>query len=746
MLLRGSPCSGKTTWIEEKGLRPYTLSADDIRLMYQSPSMDADGSWKISQDNNSSVWKTLLRILKGRMYRGDFTVVDATNSRTSELNRYLELCREYKYRAYCVDFTDVPIEEVKKRNIQREAFRRVPQQVTDTMYARFTTQKVPSGIKVIKPEELDTVWLKLRDLSGYEKIHHIGDIHGCNTVLQKYLSDNGGMKENEMYIFTGDYIDRGVENAETVRFLLSIMDQKNVLLLEGNHERSLWLWANNEPCQDTDFEQVTKQALEHAGISQKDVRNLYRKFGQCAYYEYDGKIFLVTHAGLGTIPENLTLTATEQMLEGAGRFEDAEKVSKAFIRTTPDNCFQIFGHRNVRCTPLSPNGRVFNLEGQVEHGGCLRCLQVGHDGFCAVEVKNDVYKNPQEKENKDLPAEYEVSGLLTALRDNPYIGEKKYGNISSFNYTDEAFRDKVWNSQTVKARGLYLDVAKGKVAARAYDKFFNIEECWETRLDNLQRRMSFPVVAYVKENGFLGMVSYDEYADDLFVACKSTTDSRFAVWLKEMLQKKILPEHLEELKAYVREMDVSFVFECVDMEHDPHIIEYSESRLVLLDIVSNSLDFNKYSYEEMYAVAEKFGLEHKEKAYEFTCWQEFFDWYYALQEGNSEYQGHMVEGFVVEDSNGYMTKVKTAYYRFWKQMCSVSREVRGTGSISNTASLTSAMANEFYGWLRKCYDAGKLRKMPKDICSLRKLFLEERGGLNEELPSEIGYPEEITGQ
>ena len=53
-----------------------------------------------------------------------------------------------------------------------------------------------------------------------------------------------------------------------------------------------------------------------------------------------------------------------------------------------------------------------------------------------------------------------------------YIQEKKFGNISSFNYTDKAFYDRVWDAQTTKARGLYIDTVKGKVVARAYDKFF----------------------------------------------------------------------------------------------------------------------------------------------------------------------------------------------------------------------------------------------------------------------------------
>lgn len=43
LLLRGSAGCGKSTWIEQNGLKPYTLSADDIRMMCSSPVLNVDG-------------------------------------------------------------------------------------------------------------------------------------------------------------------------------------------------------------------------------------------------------------------------------------------------------------------------------------------------------------------------------------------------------------------------------------------------------------------------------------------------------------------------------------------------------------------------------------------------------------------------------------------------------------------------------------------------------------------------------
>lgn len=725
LLLRGSAGCGKSTWIEQNGLKPYTLSADNIRLLCQSPIMQVDGTEAISQSNDNVTWKTLFNLLEVRMQKGEFTVIDATNSKTSEMNRYKEMCNTYRYRIYCADFTNIPIEEVKRRNANREPLKRVPDEVIDKMYSRFATQKIPSGIKVIKPNDLDSIWMKKIDLSQYAKIHHIGDIHGCNTALQKYLSDNGGLKDDEFYIFTGDYIDRGIENVDVITFLISIKDRKNVLMLEGNHERWLWLYANDCVGKSKEFELITRPALDEARVNKKDIRQLYRRFGQCAYYQYGNKMFLVTHAGLSTIPENLSFVATDQMISGVGNYNDFEKIADTFLRTTPENVYQVHGHRNTKNLPIKVNDRVYNLEGRVEFGGELRCVQVDQNGIHTIEVSNEVFKSPDMQKEQTVTSS-SVADIIIALRSNKYIQEKRFGNISSFNFTNKAFYDKVWDEQTTKARGLYLDTMKGKVVARAYDKFFNVNERPENKFDMLQFKLQFPVTAYVKENGFLGIVSYDEYNDDLFIASKSTIDSQFAQWFRDMLYAKISPEKIMELKEYIKKHDVSFVFECVDMKNDPHIIDYAESELFLLDIVNNQMEFVKYEYEEICDIANHFGITHKEKAFEIATWQEFFDWYYDILEEDYEYNGRKIEGFVIEDSVGFMTKLKLTYYNFWKFMRSISHEAIRKGYISKTSALTTPTANEYYAWVRKLHDVEDKDSITKDICTLRSLFYKDK--------------------
>ena len=727
LLLRGSAGCGKSTWIEQNGLKQYALSADNIRMMCSSPQMMPDGTHAISQANDNIVWKTLFNILETRMKNGEFTVIDATNSKTSEMNRYKKMCDEYRYRIYCVDMTTVPIEVTKERNRGRQELKRVPEEVIDKMYARFETQKIPSGIKVIQPDELNAVFMKKFNLDQYKRIHHIGDIHGCNTALNTYFEANGGFKDDEFYIFCGDYTDRGIENADVLKFLLSTYDKPNVLLLEGNHERWLWDWAHDKVTASKEFEFHTKAEIEAAGIDKKSIRKLYRRMGQCAYYEFRGKTVLATHAGLSMIPDNLTMVSTSQMIKGVGRYNDAEQVDATFEDKMDENCYQIHGHRNTKGLPVKVNNHAFNLEGRVEFGGSLRAVILDNDGtFNTVEVKNTVFREPEEvSAGADSVGEW-----ILELRRNKYIKEKQYGDISSFNFTKTAFYDKIWDEQTTKARGLYIDIPKQKIVARAYDKFFNINERPETELDKLQDKLSFPVRAYIKENGYLGIVSNNPETGKLFVTTKSNPDGEYAEWFDEALHTQLGDDTLDKINAYCKSHDVSFVFENVDMERDPHIIKYPESRVFLLDIVSNDMKFQKLSFEEVCAVAESFKIPHKELGYEIETWQDFFDWYNMVMDEDYKYDGRCIEGFVIEDSNGYMVKLKLAYYNFWKFMRSISHEAIKKGYIDpkRTAALVTPLANQFYAWVKTLHDVEDLDSVPRNICTLRDMFYESDSG------------------
>ena len=245
-ILRGAPGSGKSTWIKENELDSYTISTDGLRLMYQSPITTATGERAISQNHDKEVWDMVLNLMERRMENGEMILVDATHYKAPLINKYKDLITKYRYRVFVVDFSNVPEEELIERNKHR-GFRNVPAEVISKMcVALKDNTEVKKSYKIITPEEaIEMINSPLVpfDANEYEKIIIFGDIHGCYEPLQTYFQNNP-FNERYNYIFCGDYLDRGTQNKEVLEFLISLRDKKNVVFLEGNHEKWLRIYAD----------------------------------------------------------------------------------------------------------------------------------------------------------------------------------------------------------------------------------------------------------------------------------------------------------------------------------------------------------------------------------------------------------------------------------------------------------------------------------------------------------------------
>lgn len=730
LLTRGAPGAGKSTWIKNNHLEHYTLSPDEIRLMYSSPQLTKDGDFVISQDKDTLVWKTLFEILESRMENGEFTIVDATNSKTKDMTRYKDLASSYRYKIYCVDFTDVPLEQCLKQNKMREPLKYVPENAIRNIYARFETQKVPTGIKVVSRDEaLDIIKEEPFDLSQYEKIVHFGDIHGCYDTLMQYFNEYP-FNDNYEYIFCGDYIDRGNQSGKTIKFLMSIMDKPNVCLLEGNHERSLFLFGNDCPSYSNEFEKKTKYNLISEGVTPKDARMFYRKLRQCSYYTYKDISVLCCHGGVPYIDENILYIPTRNLIKGVGQYEDVLDIVDTWVAKAPTNAYMIHGHRNVEQVETRVSDRVFNLEGGVEFGGKLRVVELNNDlTWNVIEYDNIQPQTEEEIEVENMVVDT-VESAVKYLRENRNVQEKELGNnISSFNFTRDAFMKKNWNKQTILARGLFINTKTNEIVARSYEKFFRIGEMRDTELGMLKQKFVFPVKAYVKENGFLAIVSYNKEQDDLFVASKSTNKGDYVDYINAQLEQykdSILQVFRGALENY------SLVFECIDIENDPHIIKYANNKLVLLDAIENSLEFKTLDYTTLVCTSKAIGCPVKQLAYTFENWDDFRNFYYQVTNEEELYMlnGEFIEGFVFVDANGFMTKCKSAYYNSWKHLRSISDQVLRTGNTRKTGSLQTPIENKFYAFLKKCFNNDRDKETKTypyktDIISLRDKFQEE---------------------
>ena len=743
LLMRGAPGAGKTTWIEKHHLKNYTLSPDDIRILCSSVDLNAFGEFSISQerDNENEVWSVLFKILEHRMQRGEFTVIDATCSKTKDMQQYKDLASKYRYRMFCVDFTGVPLETCLKQNRMRPQEKIVPDKAILNIYARYATQKVPAGIKVIQPDEFESILDEPFDVSEYEKLVFVGDIHGCFDTLMQYPDFKNGLNPKYEYIFLGDYIDRGNQNCEVLKWLDSIKDLPNVCLLEGNHERWIRDYGEGVPARSREFEYKTKPALIEGGFDEKMARMFYRKCRQFSHITYNGLEILACHGGIPNLNTNPLFLPTDKFIHGAGTYSDYITVSESWMAQTKENQFLVHGHRNTEGSEIDICDRVFNLEGRVEFGGQLRIVELDRNLKWTPVYLDDCQPVNENLNTEERPVET-VKDAVDYLRNNRFVNEKDQGrNISSFNFSREAFEKGNWNRQTILARGLFIDTAKYEVAARSYEKFFRVGEVAATEPASLKSNLVFPVSAYLKENGFLAIVSYDEEKDDLLIASKSSLGGDFAKYIHTALHQdddklwNSLLNWFREKQKTLQNPDekVSFVFECIDVKNDPHIIKYDKSKLVLLDIIKNKLTFEKLGYNEMSAIADELGFEHKKLVYEFKDWDSLYEFYKSLDDVEYQLNGEYVEGFVFEDSAGFMFKAKTGYYDLWKKLRGVATTTLRCGYITKTGMLTSYLENLFYAFCRDAYenDAVKTKgeaptyPYPTDIISLREKFMEK---------------------
>ena len=715
IILRGSPASGKSTWVRKMGLENYCLSADGIRLLVQSPIMSSTEKHEvICQNNDGYVWQLLFELLEERMKKGEFVVIDATHSRSSDFSRYNKLCERYRYRRYYVDFSDVSIEECKRRNAEREEYKRVPENVIDKMYSRLETQQKTSGwVEVDKENFWNEVGMRLFDLNKCEHIHIFGDIHGCLNPLKKYF-EKYPYNENDYYIFSGDYIDRGLQNKETLEFLMPMANYSNVLLLEGNHERWLNHYSMDEYEEIHSKTFLNKTANELRELDKKDIRAFYRKIGQIAYFQYDNKRYLISHGGISYMPKELQLIATEQFIKGVGDYNI--QIDEIFSENEKgSDIIQVHGHRNT--FEIDNCSNSYNLEGRVEFGGELRILQLTKG--CEpkmIKIPNDYFGKPEEVNEFRECKTKGIVPVIEQLRASKDIKETTLGNnISSFNFTRNAFYSKKWDSLTCKARGLFVDTEKDKVVARGYEKFFNVNEVKSTELEHLLHTFKGKITCFKKENGFLGILSLVN--GELFLASKSTNVGEFAEYFKNLFEKSEIDK--DKLLDYLKEHDVSLTFEVIDVENDPHIIEYDKSKIVLLDIIHNDYEFKREPYEEVQKLSKLIGCECKSIYVEFDDIRDFHRWY--LENTDEENMSHSdIEGVVIEN-NGFMTKLKFPYYKFWKFMRRVKEQVAHSNS-PKLSSLYNAEANYFFAWLKK-QDKSILEK---DIITLRKKYFEEK--------------------
>lgn len=671
VVLRGVAGVGKSTFIKDRGLEDYSISQDMLRNVISSPVHTVDNEKVIDNSKNNYVFKLFHEMLERRLSNGVFTIIDNTNTDIQTIRTAEEKANMYGYDMYVINFeedTEVLLERNNKRKGTTKYFTSTKPlyRMIDTFTQNNDRIKQKYNVIDSKDEEklsqlFDNQYI---NLDNYKEVKVIGDIHGSYTVLNEAIPT---IEEDTFYIFLGDYIDRGTKNHEVLDFLLKNYKKDNVVLLEGNHEIYLRAFTNSvELGYGREFKDYTKKELIEKRTPLKSVKKMMKKLKSKYLFEYKGKKYVCTHGGV--LPTNYNFLHHEELIRGVGGYEF--NVDKRWEELS-DGEIQFHGHRNKLKVKPHKYKTSYNLEGRVDSGGFLRVATIR-----GTEVKVSEYLNTDVRDDRVSKDAKKVEGMLEYANNTEDIRvkEQPYKNNVSVNFGHKFFSKRQWDKDSVKARGLFLDIERKKVVMRGYEKFFNLGEM--KTIEETANDFNYPIVGYKKENGYLGLLSYSETEDDLMFGTKSvminSTDdsvkaSDMAKEFRRIFYNTLNEEQLVKVEEYLRMKDNTLVFEVISFK-DKHITNETEEGIVLLDSIKNEITFQTKQYGKLVELVEDINslghenkLKVKKKALTFKTKEKFLSYLNSQNNFNIEH-----EGFVFVDETNNFVKYKSEYYSYWK--------------------------------------------------------------------------------
>lgn len=400
VFLQGAPGCGKSTFIKEAGLEPYTISTDAMRrLISPSPRCIAGEDIIDCADATSITSKAAFDMceiaVKAKMsHKYPVIILDSTCGKRSNMKRFINLAKANGYKvAYCNFQEGLSLEEVISRNEGRPDSLKVPEGAVKAIYENVNSYTYNSDELVITPAELFNMkYVPIIDASEYDDVCFIGDVHGCWSKL----IESGALEgDNVLRVFCGDYLDRGPANEahKVFDYVISNIGKPGFIFIEGNHERhwskfgknadmskqakasELDILANSKLLPDDNREEALSKLVEEA----------LSKMVPFAMVNADGNLWFASHGGIhpNDVHDNvrafgLGLDTVELGFESHNRFilgdgsqalksdysidfdaiaNEAEKNTRSYFHVT-----HVHGHRNNLARLLGSFEYVLNVD------------------------------------------------------------------------------------------------------------------------------------------------------------------------------------------------------------------------------------------------------------------------------------------------------------------------------------------------------------------------------------------------
>lgn len=145
ILTRGAPGAGKTTFLQDLGLRRFVIDPDQIRCEIGGLYDIGNGVQKRGPFDNAEVVARVRDEIRKRMQYNEPIIVDTTLQRLRLLLMPLSLAKKFGYCVTILDFSMVPEETAQLRNQKRKGWKYVSPRVISNAYQNFRCEPLPKG-------------------------------------------------------------------------------------------------------------------------------------------------------------------------------------------------------------------------------------------------------------------------------------------------------------------------------------------------------------------------------------------------------------------------------------------------------------------------------------------------------------------------------------------------------------------------------------------------------------------------
>ena len=251
--LIGASGSGKSTFGLEHFAETEIVSSDRCRALVADDETD--------QSATGDAFDLLYTIVGKRLAARRLTVIDATNLRSEDRAKGIEVARKYHALPVAIVF-NLPAEISAERNrsrtnrpfgarvvfdhvrLLRKSLRNLRREGYRSVYILDTPEDVEASSIVREPLYND----RRGDRGPFDII---GDVHGCYDELVALLgklgyvetAQNGALTwqhpSGRRVIFLGDLVDRGPGIVQVLRLVMSMVQAETALCVPGNHENKL---------------------------------------------------------------------------------------------------------------------------------------------------------------------------------------------------------------------------------------------------------------------------------------------------------------------------------------------------------------------------------------------------------------------------------------------------------------------------------------------------------------------------